>query len=232
MLKWTLLFIVALSVINVRAMEVVWNLSPAQVSQEGLAAVISEARNYFANNPDDSIIVYLPSGIYEIGGNNNHGIDFTDGLNPGPNGRLIFQGAGMELTTLVFTDLEQDMIRGRDVYRLEFRDMHMTRSSYTVTQGTVVSVSQGEVIMDIETGYPTPLALFNQTFGQGRYLRKYTKSKMDPQVIQENNEQVAWGWRNNTAKLPEPVDPENNPNRWRIYLNNPNSILSNYQAGD
>jgi uncharacterized protein YjdB len=215
---------------SLNAKTVVWDLqSQYGITQAGIAEAISDARTHFSNYPNDTIIIEIAAGTYSIGGNGSHGINLRDGiLSKGSKGRLIFQGAGMNETILEFTDRGEDMINGRDVYHLEFRDTHFSRPFYTVTQGTVVSVAPGEVVLDIEDDFPTPLELFNNNFGQGRYLRKYTKSKTDPLVIHENNGQVAWGWRNDAPFHPELIEG----NRWRIYLNSPTQEVSYYAEGD
>lgn len=212
-----------------------WNLkSRYDISQLGFINIIDDARNHFNSSPNDSIIIVIDAGTYNIGGNGNPGINLWGGLlKEDSQGRLIFQGAGIDQTILVFTEKGEDMVRGRNIYHLEFRDMTMTRTKHTVTQGTVVSVAAGEVVLDIEQGFPSPLELFaveggGGRFEAGRYLRKYTKSKTDPLVILENNEQVAWGWRDVAPKYPEQVSG----NQWRIYLNRSTEVLNNYAPGD
>ena len=116
------------------------------------------------------------------------------------------------------------MMNGIDVYRITFQDMHMARPGYTVTQGSVVSIAAGELVLEIQNGFPTPLELFDDTFAQGRYFRKYTNSTTDPQVIQENNDQVPWGYRNGVYLYPELISG----NTWTFYLSHPNQILTNY----
>jgi len=213
--------------LSLKASTEVWDLQALYgITQDGIANAISDAKSHFSSNPNDTIIIEIAAGTYDISGSGSHGIDLTSGLKPGPNGRLIFQGAGMEETTLVF-ETRQRMMSGFNVYQLEFRDMHMTCSTMTVTQGTVVSVSAGEIVLDIEEGFPTPLELFND-WGQGRYLRRYTKSQTDPQLIQDNNDQEVWGWRNGAAFHPELVSG----NQWRIFLNSTTRVLNNYSVGD
>lgn len=216
--------------LKTEATTVSWNLNSSYgVTQTGFASIITDARNHFIVSPDDTITVLINAGTYTIGGNGNAGINFgAAGLNPGSNGRLIFKGAGMNATTLIFSDLDQDMIRGNDINRLTFSDMHMTRQVYTVTQGIVVSVTAGEVVLDIQNGFPTPLAIYNQTLSFGRYLRKYTNSITNPEVIQVNNDQVAWGWRNGLPVPPVLVSS----NRWKFFLNNPATTMINYNVGD
>ncbi|MFH4966922.1 T9SS type A sorting domain-containing protein [Gaetbulibacter sp. M240] len=211
------------------AAEITWNLNATYgVTQSGFANIISDARTHFLSHPDDTIIVTIDEGTYNIGGNGSHGINFRPGFQPGPNGRLIFKGAGMDLTKLIFTETRQDMMNGIDVYRITFQDMHMARPGYTVTQGTVVSIAAGELVLEIQNGFPTPLELYDDTFAQGRYFRKYTNSTSDPQVIQEDNDQVPWGYRNGVYLYPELVSG----NTWKFYLSNPNQILTNYAVGD
>ena len=228
MKKSFIYFIASLIYIQAGAAEITWNLNTIYgVTQAGFASIISDAKTHFLNNPDDTIIVTIDAGTYTIGGNNSHGINLRSGFAPGPNGRLIFKGAGMDLTTLIFTDTTQDMINGLDVYRITFRDMHMGRSGYTVTQGVVVSVATGELVLDIQNGFPSPLELYNE-WSQGRYFRRYTNSTTDPQVIQTDNQQVPWGYRDGAYLYPELISGTT----WKFYLNNPNQNLSNYNIGD
>ncbi|MFH6767188.1 hypothetical protein V8G56_00450 [Gaetbulibacter aquiaggeris] len=214
---------------QVYAAEIIWNLNATYgVTQAGIANTISDAKTHFIGNPNDIITVTIDAGTYNIGGNGNHGINLASGFEPGPNGRLIFKGAGMDLTKLIFTETREDMIYGKGVYRITFQDMHMARSGYTVTQGIVVSRAAGELVLEIQNGFPTPLELYNDTFAQGRYFRKYTNSTTDPQVIQTNNDQVAWGYRNSTYLYPELISGQT----WKFFLNNATTVLSNYNVGD
>jgi hypothetical protein len=207
---------------------ITWDLKTLYgINQGGFALIINDARSHFQNSPNDTVVIDIDSGRYDIGGNGSFGINLVAGMQPGAYGRLIFQGAGMNKTTLVFVETNTDMIHGQNVYRTEFRDIHMTRPVYTVTQGIVVSVAPGEIVIDINTGFPTPLDIW-QDGNQGRFLRRYTNSLTDPQVIRDNNDQVAYGWRDGVAKKPEPVQG----NRWRFYLNNSGQVLNNYSSGE
>jgi hypothetical protein len=228
--KSSLLFFILSIPSFILADTVNWNFNTLYgVSQNGFNTIIIDARNHFVVNPNDTIIVLIEEGTYYIGGNGSHGINFTTaGINPGPQGRLIFKGAGMNLTKLIFTDTSENMIYGKNMYRVEFSDMHMTRLNYTVTQGNVVSISPGEVILDLHDGFPSPLEIFNPNNSSGRYLRRYTNSLTNPQVIQQDNDQVAFGWRNGQPKYPEQISG----NIWKFYLNNQNTLLTNYNTGD
>ena len=55
----------------------------------------------------------------------------------------------MDNTTLIFTDLYQDEIHGRDIYHTTFQDMHITRNKYTVSQGTIYNVNIKQQYVDI-----------------------------------------------------------------------------------
>jgi len=135
----------------------------------------------------------------------------------------------MYLTKLIFTDKSVDMINGKNVYHLEFRDMFMTRPKYSVSQGSVVSVSPGAVVLDIAPGFPSPSSIFTE-WSQGRYLKKYDNTnKLDPQIIHTNNDQIAWGYRN--PNYLRPVEDANVPGRWTLYLNS-SSQLAPYSPGD
>jgi hypothetical protein len=206
---------------HTKANTVVWNLNNLySITQTGIANAISDARNYFSIHPDDSIIIQIDSGTYNIGGDGSYGIDLSKGMSPGLKGRLIFQGAGMNKTTLVFTDMSQVEIYGRNIYRVTFKDMHMTRAAYTVSQGIVDSVSAGIVILNIQTGFPTPKDIFDSTSTQGRFLRKYTNSTTDPQMVTSNNPQIAW----DSAVLIS-------TSHWKMILRN-KTIIAGYNTGD
>lgn len=223
-----LLFLILFYSNNLFSATIFWDLNAIYgISQSGFASIISDSRNHFSESPNDTIIIYINPGTYNIGGNGSYGINLSGGINPGPNGRLIFQGAGMDLTTLIFTDIEVDEINANNLYRTTFKDMHMTRDRYTVTQGNVVSVAPGEIVIDLHTGFPTPLQLWKD-WDQGRYLRRYTNEIHDPQIIQINNEQEPFGWRNGQGIQPQLITG----NRWKFFLNSPTKVLSNYQAGD
>ncbi|WP_443939099.1 hypothetical protein [Pedobacter sp. MW01-1-1] len=209
-----------------------WDLDSLYgINQAGFASVINKAKQHFATLPNDTIMIHIAAGSYTIGGNGGPGINFGSNLNVGEHGRLIFVGAGMNSTKLIFTEVAQDMLRGYNINRLEFRDMHMARDRYTVTQGTVVSVTAGSIVLDIHAGFPTPLSIYSSTSDQGRYLRRYTSSLIDPQVIQTNNDQVPWGWRAGAPIAPVSV-AGGSGNLWRIYLANPNTVLNNYAVGE
>ena len=210
------------------AAKVIWNLKTKyDISQSGFASIISDAKDRLKNMPNDTIIILIDAGTYNIGGNGKEGILVDDIGMVNATGRIIFKGAGMDFTTLVFTDISQDMIHGSDVYGLEFKDMHCTRNRYTVTQGNVVSVGVGEIDLELHQGFPTPLDLWNN-WTQGRFLRRYTTSETDPQIIQTDNSQVPYGYVNKTYKQPQLISER----RWRFFLNNSEQVLSNYKVGD
>ncbi len=197
------------------------------VTQSGFSSIILDAKNHLISNPNDTVIINIDAGTYDIGGNGSNGI-FINSVVPGVNGRLIIKGAGMDSTTLVFTEVDQDMIRISDSENIVLSDMHMTREEYTVTQGFVQSVGTGYIDLELQSGFPDPLALYNSASDQGRYLRRYTNSQTDPQVIQTNNGQIPWGYVNSVFTYPVLVSG----NTWRFFLNDPNLLASNYSIGD
>jgi hypothetical protein len=219
--KIFLLSILCLLAFQIKASIIIWNLNTLySVTQTGIANAITDARNHFATYPNDSIIIQIDSGTYNIGGNNSYGIDLSSGMEPGANGRLIFKGAGMNNTTLVFTDMAQIEIYGKNIYRVTFEDMHMARAAYTVSQGIVDSVSAGIVILEIQTGFPTPKDIFDSASTQGRYLRKYTNSVTNPQIVTINNTQIQW----DSAVLIS-------GSQWKMILKNKNTITG-YNKGE
>jgi len=170
-----------------------WNVQTRYgLDAKGIRQAISAARAHFAIAPNDMVILEFGEGSFwlEDEGREKGTIDLS-GIKPGPEGRLVFQGKGMDKTTLVFAD-NKHALYGRGVHRVTFADMHMTRKDYTVSQGHVVEVAPGTVILDIQPGFPTPDMIFDHLSDQGRFLKRYTDSKTDPQIIVQNNEQISW----------------------------------------
>jgi len=198
-----------------------WNvLEEYGMNAEGIQKAVNAARLHFTRAPDDIIILEFDKGSFWL---EDHGpgkgtIDLS-GIRPGPTGRLVFQGKGMNETILVFAD-NKHALYGRDVYRVTFADMHMTRKNYTVSQGQVVEVTPGHVILDIHPGFPTPEEIFDHSSQQGRYLRRYTNSAADPELIQEDNWHIPWTRAQHI-----------NGQRWQLDLKQKNK-LANYSEGD
>jgi len=208
---------------------VIWNLKAkfGGITHSGIVLAIAEAKAHFAKNPNDTIVIEFDAGTYFLAAPENHvnkdkgdkGIIELSGLKPGPEGRLVFLGAGMDKTTLIF-DPASHQISGRDVHRVTFKGLHMTRKDYTVSQGHVVTVAPGRIDLDIQNGFPTPQDIFNTKIDQGRYLRRYTDDKTNPQLILENNDQIAWKSAEHIADR-----------RWRLHLKK-STELANYKPGD
>jgi hypothetical protein len=197
-----------------------WNVrSKFGMSGQGFRQAIGEAKTHFRKAPNDVVILELDEGSFylEDKGASKGTIDLS-GVEPGPDGRLIFRGKGIDKTILVFAD-NKHAIYGRGVYRVTMTGMHMTRKDYTVSQGLVVETAPGKIVLDIQEGFPTPAMIFNRLSGQGRFLRRYTNSKTDPRLVQENNEQIPW----TRAKHLE-------GQRWEMELKKKNQ-LANYAKG-
>lgn len=181
------------SIPSINAETITWNVRTRYgITQRGIARAIQDARAHFAGSPNDRVVLLFDAGTHcldETGGGKGT-IDLTD-VKPGHNGRLVFKGAGRDRTTMIFNDAKH-AIYGTNVYRVTFKGIHMTRRNYTVSQGHVVSVSPGKLVLDIQEGFPTPRDIFDPTSGQGRYLRRYTDSRTDPQLVQSDNAQIPW----------------------------------------
>jgi hypothetical protein len=198
-----------------------WNVRDRfGVSAKGIQKAVSAAKIHFDNAANDVVILEFEKGSFWLEDNGpSKGIIDLSVIKPGPNGRLIFQGKGMDRTTLVFAD-NKHALYGRDVHRVTFADMHMTRKDYTVSQGLVVEVAPGRVVLDIHLGFPTPDMIFNPLSKQGRFLRRYTNSTTDPEVIEENNEQIPWTRSRH-------IDGR----RWQLDLKQKNKV-ANYSKGN
>jgi hypothetical protein len=198
-----------------------WNVqSKFGISVPGIRKAIHEAKVHFGKSPDDVVILEFDEGSFDLEDESSaKGTIDLSGIKPGSNGRLVFQGKGIDKTILVFSD-NKDAIWGRDVHRVTISNMHMTRRKYTVSQGLVVSTAPGRVVLDIQKGFPTPAEIFNPKSGQGRYLRRYTNSQTDPQIIQENNDQIPWTRASHVEGQ-----------RWEIELKS-KKVVPNYSKGD
>ena len=207
----------------VGAATVTWNLKTKYggITQPVIVRAIGAAKAHFTHNPNDVVILEFDAGTYALAApaGADKGIIELSGIKPGPEGRLIFHGAGMDKTTLVF-DPAADQIHGKDVYRVSFIGFHMTRKECSVSQGHVVKVAPGQVDLEIQSGFPMPQDIFNPDSGQGRYLRRYTDSRTDPQLILKNNDQIPWI----SARLIS-------GRRWRINLKQP-TYVAGYKSGD
>lgn len=161
---------------------VTWNLKKkyGEITQKSLSRAIGEAKAHFTESPNDIVVLEFDAGVYPLSApeDNSKGVIELSGIKPGPQGRLIFRGAGMDKTTLVF-DSSKIQIYGKNVYHVSFVGFHITRSHYSVTQGHVIQVSPGVVDLEIQSGFPTPQDIFNPGSKQGRYMRRYTDSRTD-----------------------------------------------------
>ena len=204
-----------------QAETVTWNVQAKYgITAPGIRKAVQDAREHFAKTPDDVVVLEFDEGTFYLEDKSSaKGTIDLSGIKPGPKGRLVFRGRGIDKTTLVFSD-NKDALWGRDVYRVTVSDLHMTRREYTVSQGLVVESVAGKVVLDIQEGFPTPADIFNPRSDQGRYLRRYTNSRTDPQMIEENNDQIPWM----RARLVE-------GRRWEIELKN-RKVVANYSKGD
>jgi hypothetical protein len=199
---------------------------------KGINQAVQDAKAHFAQNPDDTLILNFPPGLIDFSKDKSTGPSKTDrkgkeeaigielsGVKPGDSGHLIFKGAGQDKTTLLFP---RDMTQfdGRGVYHVTVSGFHLASVGMRTTQGHVVSVAPGVVVIDLQDGFPTLADVFNSVSHQGRYLRKYTDSKTDPQLITDDNTQVPWS----TAQL---ISGQ----RWQINLKR-SGETPNYARGD
>ena len=180
---------------------------PGKTSVEAIAHGIERARQVFATHPGATVELVFASGEYDLNKatKGRQGVIEVDDLHPSKEGRLIFRGAGMEKTTLFFPK-GSTWISGKDSQHLTFTGLHMSTREMTVSQGHVVSTGKGLVILDIQTGFPSPMDIFDPDMSHGRYLREFTNSAQDPHIIEGQNQ---YDWTKATAV---------SGSRWRIVL--------------
>lgn len=198
-----------------------WNVQRQYgMSAQGIQKAVDEAKAHFRKTPNDIVILEFDKGSFrlEVEGPGRGIVDLS-GVAPGPAGRLVFQGQGIDDTILVFAG-DKHSLYGRNVQHVTFAGMHMTRKDYTVSQGLVAEVDPGKVVLDIQPGFPDPDKIFDPANQQGRYLRCYTNSKTDPLLVQEDNGQIAWARAKHVGGQ-----------RWEIELKNKNQ-LAGYRQGD
>lgn len=198
-----------------------WNVQKKfGITADGIGEAVQAAKRHFLKAPNDVVVLEFDEGRFHLEGRDSEPgtIDLT-GVKPGPDGRLVFQGAGMDKTLLVFSD-NIHAISGRNVFRVTMADMHMTRRDYTVSQGIVVECAKGRLVLDIQEGFPTPADIFNPESGQGRYVRQYTNSKTDPRLVVKGNPQYAW-------REAQPLGGR----RWQLSLVKKNTV-PHYAVGD
>lgn len=204
-----------------QAETVAWNVQEKfGVTAEGIRHAIDEAKKHFVEASNDVVILEFDAGSFylEDDGSGKGTIDLS-GIKPGPDGRLVFQGKGIDATVLVFSD-NKHALYGRDVHRVTIADMHMTREKYTVSQGLVVETAPGKVVLEIQQGFPTPEMIFNPLSRQGRFLRRYTNSPSDPQMIEADNDQIPWTRARHLGGR-----------QWELELKQTNQV-ANYSPGD
>ena len=162
------------------------------VSQKGISQALELAKEHLKKTPDQVVEIIIDPGEYDLletqGG---QGIIDISSVCPGEKGRLIIRGAGQDKTTLYFPK-GRNWLYGKDVYRTSFIGLHMTTREMTVSQGHVVSAGPNSVTLDIQKGFPTPEAIWDKTFDHGRYLKRFTDSRTDPQMIEADNDQYPW----------------------------------------
>lgn len=170
-----------------------WNVKKQYgITGKGLNTAIKDARKHFQLAPNDTLVLELDAGRYSLKPTpNQQGIINLSHVKPGPRGRLIIKGQGIDKTVLVFDDSEHAIV-GRHTYRVTMSHMHMTREKYTVSQGHVISTAPGKLVLKIQPGFPTPADIFNPDSDQGRYLKRYENSQTDPRIVTRDNEQIAW----------------------------------------
>jgi len=213
---------------------VYWNVAQmfGGIDQAKIASAVSQANAEFASHPDRTVVLQFDAGTWSIGGNGQAAIS-VNGLNKtrqADDGWLVFQGAGMQNTTLVFNEQMERGFQGTDVYRLQICDMHLTRSEETVSQGEVIGFLQGAqwsadpdpavfgdqtltrpgilrtdgyqsrfLVVRLHSGFPDINAIYNPSFGQGRYIRRYGYSGSQPYLIQDSNKQTGWSQKDQLA---------------------------------
>jgi hypothetical protein len=202
------------------------------VSSKTLNQAIVEAKNYFTQHSNSKFTITIPAGTYSL----SKTITLTD-VHPGPEGRLIIAGAGKD-STILEQSPDAVGITGDRVYRVTIEGVHFTISSQTTTQGHVVSVAPGLLVLDISPGFPTPLDVLDTAYsdvtgcekvsaaagGWGRYVKAWSDSTTDPHI--DNPDQPQYSFC-------KPTPVPGIPNRWVFPLKEKKNMspLPDYTPG-
>ncbi len=187
------------------------------VTQESLAAAITEAKAAMARAPGSSYTIALPAGRFDISGTPRGGgsasIDLSR-INACP-GTLTITGEGKDQTTII-TDDALVGIMGRRTSCVTIADLTMSRRKIEATQGKIVALARESVTLEIPRGFPEPTSLLSdvrEEFSDGRevnrrWLRRFVDAPGGPQ-IDVAQPQVNWL---SAAKVP------GGTNRWRFAI--------------
>lgn len=162
---------------------IIMNLTPTTVTD--LTTAIASAAAYLRSHPESVYLVQLPAGTFDLSLTTvadvtvaNSGAFNVSGISP-TEGRIYIQGAGSAATHLILHDSQQ-ALSGADFSRVCISGVHFGWKTPTVSQGTVVSVSAGHVVMQIAAGFPSPMDIYNENSDQGRYIREFVVDANGP----------------------------------------------------
>lgn len=184
------------------------------VTPESIRKAVDMAKKLFAKNPRQIIVIDIPRGTYDLSGAPGSAINVSD-VKPGDGGWLIFRGVGPQNTTLKLSKTGV-WVYGKSAHRVAFQGLRMVCAQQTVSQGHVVSVGKGKVVLDIQDGFATPGEIFCAGVDRN-WMRQYTNSRTNPLMIQDAvipvNKQVRWA---SATPLSE--------RRWQLNLSNPREL--------
>ena len=110
------------------------------ISKQGFYNAVKISKGIFKNHPGTTVSIEIPAGVHVLSSNSNKNmkkmIDLFD-IHPGPNGRLVIEGAGMEETILI-VDEHEIFVTGRSVEQLTIRNLTFKRKRPMAGQGTVI----------------------------------------------------------------------------------------------
>ena len=195
--------------------QIVVETMPAHANLLAIKQAIAAAKQYFdSSDPadrDTTVVLKFAAGIYDFSHDTSvdpqvsctipgacvgtKSIDVT-GIAPGPQGRLIFYGAGHVNTVFQFNPDQTDFFADK-ARRISIIGLHLTQDRLEASQGVVVNPAQYPadwVVIDIQPGFPGmepyPLGLFNPStaVGNGKFLRRYVAASgacnIDPTFAQ------------------------------------------------
>jgi hypothetical protein len=228
--------------------EVIWNMATDYSLDETgdatdiTADAIADAVTFFANiaNKDTTLILYYPPGTYhfynEPSTSETAGIrivNFTPG-GTSDAGRLVFKGSGPATTKFIFynnqshdgTDSTSSWgILFRNCRRIHVRDVHITVSQQTVSQGTVRAIGTGYIDLQVPAGFATPEELeLDPTNSAGKALRLYSYAVdgRNPRIVfTDNGEHDTLIWT---------TSADQGGGIWRLTLS-PGTTVANYPIG-
>lgn len=199
----------------------------ASVSPATIADAIEAVRRSLAAHPASRHVIQLPAGTFDmtLTGTQAAAIDVSR-LDACPGG-LVVRGRGMDRTVLV-KDNDGVGVLGRASSCITIEGLTLRQARLEVSQGTVVSVSPGELVVELPRGFPSfrDLAGVDPTRDRNgraiRWLKHFVMAGGTPRIV-EGEKPVRWTGA-------EPIGTDGR--RWRVRIDDGRPGGTAWKPGD